>query len=82
MKATRENVQTQLKILKNIIETPNLPLKRNIFSKKTMFLTLKVLRIQYGGYPMNLQAEPKILKKLLKHHIYQSGRKSFQKKYV
>jgi hypothetical protein len=30
----------------------------------------------------SLEAQPKILKKLSEHQIYQSGRKIFQKKYV
>jgi hypothetical protein len=34
----------------------------------------------YVGYPTNLQAEPKILKKLLELQIYQSERKISQKK--
>jgi hypothetical protein len=30
----------------------------------------------------SLQAQPKILKKISEHQIYQSGRKSFQKRYA
>jgi hypothetical protein len=35
-----------------------------------------------GAARRSLQAQPKILKKLSEHQIYQSGRKFFQKKYV
>jgi hypothetical protein len=34
IKATRGNLQTQLKIFKKIIDTPKLPLKRKFFLKK------------------------------------------------
>jgi hypothetical protein len=35
-----------------------------------------------GATRRSLQAQPKILKKLSEHQIYQSGRNFFQKKYV
>jgi hypothetical protein len=35
-----------------------------------------------GANRRNLQAQPKILKKLAEHQIYQSEQKIFQKKYV
>jgi hypothetical protein len=35
-----------------------------------------------GATRRSLQAQPKILKKLSKHQIYQSGRKFLEKKYV
>jgi hypothetical protein len=39
MRVTRRNLQAQPKILKKIIETPNLPIRTKIF-QKTMFRTL------------------------------------------
>jgi hypothetical protein len=47
-----------------------------------MFRTLKEPKIRMGATRRNLQAQPKILKKLPEHQIYQSNRKFFQKKYV
>jgi capsid portal protein len=50
-----------------------------------MFSTLKVQRsqkIRIGATRRNLQAQPKTLKKITEHLIYQPKRKIFQKKYV
>jgi hypothetical protein len=42
MGATRRNLQAQPNILKKIIGTPNLPIKKEIFPNKIMFSYLKV----------------------------------------
>jgi hypothetical protein len=57
--------------------TKNFP-KKNIFSLKSV----KEPKIRMGATIRNLQAQPKILKNLSEHQIYQSKRKFFQKKCV
>jgi hypothetical protein len=51
---------------KKIIGTPNLPIKTKIFPKKSMFSSLKVKRsrIRMAATRWNLQAQPKMLKKI------------------
>jgi hypothetical protein len=39
-------------------------------------------KIRMGATRRSLQAQPKILKKISEHQIYQSGRKFFKNKYV
>jgi hypothetical protein len=52
--------------------------------QKSIFNTSKVknTKIHIGSIRQSLQAQPKILKKLSEHQIYQSGQTFFQKKYV
>jgi hypothetical protein len=44
MGATRRNLQAQPKILKKIIETPNLPTRTKIFQKKNYVSYLKSVK--------------------------------------
>jgi hypothetical protein len=55
------------------------------FPKKSMFKYLKSVKepkIRMGATRRNLQAQPKILKKLTQHQIYQPKRKVSQKNYI
>jgi hypothetical protein len=65
--------------LKKIIETPNLPIKTNIFPKKTMFSTCKGAKNSYGGYPTEFVSSTQNPKKSSKHQINQSEQKCSQK---
>jgi hypothetical protein len=55
---------------KKVIETPNQPIGIKKISNKSK----KGGKNLYGDYP-SLQAQPKILKKLSEHQLYQSKRK-------
>jgi hypothetical protein len=73
------NLQAESKILKKIIGTPNLSIKK--FLKKTVFRTLKeeigqkYARTEFAGPTQNP-------KKISEHQINQSKRTFSQKKYV
>jgi hypothetical protein len=75
-------VQAQPKILKKIIETPNLPIRKKISQKNyvSSLKSAKEPKIRMGATRRNLQAQPKMLKKI--HQINQSKQKISQKKYV
>jgi hypothetical protein len=53
MEATRRNLQAQPKILKKIIGTPNLPIKKKVFPKKVCLNPQKCkgAKNSYWGYP-------------------------------
>jgi hypothetical protein len=86
MGSIQQNLQAQPKILTNFRNTKSNNQNVN-FLKKTMFSILKKKREQKllmgatRATRQNLQPRPKILKKLLKHQIYQLKRKFAQKNY-
>jgi hypothetical protein len=69
---------------KKIIRTPNLPIKTKFFLKKQGLVPLKCkgAKNSYAATRRNLQAQPKILKKLSEHQIYQSKPNFFLKNNV
>jgi hypothetical protein len=72
------NLQAELKILKKIIGTPNLP-KISQKNRVSYLKSGKEPKICMGATRRNLQARPKILKKISEHQINQSERNPFQK---
>jgi hypothetical protein len=63
----------------------NQPIEIKKISNKSMFSTSKMKerqKFRMGATRRNFQAQPKILKKLSEHQIYQSEQKFSQKKYV
>jgi hypothetical protein len=65
MKATRRNLQAQPNMLKKNHQNTKSTNQNENFPKKSMLSTLKKNRSQYsyGSYPMEFEAQPKILKK-------------------
>jgi hypothetical protein len=84
MGSTRRSLEAQPKIIKKIIETRNQTTEKKIL-KKSMFNTSKVKRSQKFMWRLPdgiCKLDPKSLKKLSEHQIYQSKRKFSQKKYI
>jgi hypothetical protein len=76
MGSIRQSLQAQQH--KKVIKKPDQPIKIKKISNKSMFSMYfkseKKAKIRMGGTQRSLQAQPKILKKLSVHQIYQSGR--------
>jgi hypothetical protein len=81
MEVTRRNLQTRLKIIKNLSEHQINQSKRKCSLKNyvSYLKSVKEPKIRMGATRRNLQVRPKIIKKLLEYEINSIMNMNFRK---